>query len=180
MHFDPRTDAGPTVDAQTDPAQTLLRRFSIWEKRVEILIDFFTRIQEFQRAQSRHYLSLSDTAAKRFGGDDDFPEDGVNSISTALKEKMAALGTLYKGLGESYEETIIKGLKTSLSDIKIFKGELSSLRTTKTAEVSKRRQKFMDAVGELNVSLNRIRVPSAEDDPFVENRSIAPKLFFLT
>src|SRR5271156_4219997 len=172
-HFDPRTEAGPTVDTQTDPAQTLLRRFSIWEKRIENLIDFFTRVQDFQKVQSRHYLALCDIATKRFGGGDDFPEHGVNSISTALKDKMAALGTLYKGLGESYEDMILKDLKMSLSDIKIFKGELSSLRTTKTVEIAKRRQKFMDAVREVNVSINRIRIPSAEDDPFVENRSIS-------
>jgi len=174
MHFDPRTNAHQSVDTQEDPPETLLRRFTIWEKRIENLIDFFTKVEEFQKVQSRHCLLLSELAGKglRFGGNDDFPEDGVNTIWTGLKEGMVGLSKFYSGVGESYEDAILKDLRIKLNEIRLFNGELSRLRTTKRLEVAKREKKFMDAVRDLNVSLNRISVPSAQDDPFVENRSI--------
>ena len=62
----------------------------------------------------------------------------------------------YNGVSESDESTILKDLRIKWNEKRLFNGELSKLRTTNRLEVAKREKKFMDAVRDLDVSLNRI------------------------
>lgn len=178
MQVKERSDAAQVVNAPIDPAQALLKRFTAWEKRMDNLIEFFTQIQRFQKEHSKQYSALSDLAGQTFG-DEMLPEEGVVSIWRGLRDKTSELARFYDGLFDGYNETIIKDLKTRLSDIRTFKSEIERLRSREATKVSKRQKKFFNAVSALNVSINRIRAPSARDDPFVENRGPITLRIFL-
>ena len=178
MQVEERSDAAQVVNAPIDPAQALLKRFTAWEKRMDNLIEFFTQIQRFQKEHSKQYLALSDLAGQTFG-DEMLPEEGIVSIWRGLRDKTSELARFYDGLFDGYNETIIKDLKTRLSDIRTFKSEIERLRSREATKVSKRQKKFFNAVSALNVSINRIRAPTARDDPFVENRGPITLRIFL-
>ena len=178
MHVEERSNATQVVNAPIDPAQALLRRFTAWEKRMDNLIEFFTQIQRFQKEHSRQYSALSDLAGQTFG-DEMLPDEGIVSIWRGLRDKTYELARFYDGLFDCYNETITKDLKMRLSDIRTFKSEIERLRSREAAKVSKRQKKFLNAMSDLNISINRIRTPSARDDPFVENRGIITWRIFL-
>jgi hypothetical protein len=180
MHFKPQRDVIDVVKPPSDPAQALLKRFTSWEKRVDNLIDFFKDVQRFQKEQARQYAGLSALAAERFGDDEHFPQDGVNSIWAGLKEKTLEVSRFYDGLPESYNQLIVNDLKIKLADIRVFKNEIQRIRKREAVKVAKKHKRFLDSVNNLNSSINRIGRPAPGDDPFVENRSTSLKLPVLT
>jgi len=170
MYHKPRTDATQVVNTPVDPAQALLRRFTGWEKRIENLIAFFTHVQKFQKVHSKHYTELSDLVMHKFGEDERLSEDGIVSIWRGLKDKTTELARFYDGLHDTYGETIVNDLKMRLADIRIFKNEITRLRSKQAEYVAGKQKRFLNAVGDLNDSINRIRTPTAREDPFVQNR----------
>jgi len=166
-----RNDATQVMYAPVHPAQALLTRFTCWEKRIENLVEFFTQVQSFQKAHSRHYTALSLHAGQTYGGEERLSEDGVIRIWKGLQEKSAELATFYDGLAVSYDDTVLRELKMKLAEIRIFKGDLNRIRSKEAVKAEKRQGRFEDAVNNLTKSLNQVGNPKQRDDPLVANRS---------
>lgn len=166
-----RSDATQVMYAPIHPAQALLTRFTCWEKRIENLVEFFTQVQSFQKAHSRHYTALSLHAGQTYGEDERLREDGVIRIWKGLQEKTAELARFYDGLAVSYDDTVLRELKMKLAEIRIFKGDLNRIRSKEAVKAEKRQGRFEDAVNNLTKSLNQVGDPKQRDDPLVANRS---------
>jgi predicted RNA-binding protein len=176
MHFESRKEVVDVFNPPTDPGPALLQRFTSWENRVDNIINFFAQVQKLQKEQSRQYTRLSQLAAEKFDDDENFHEDGVIGVWRVLREKTMEVSRFYNGLPDSYNEHILKVLRTKLADIRVFKNEIQRLRKQDATKVSKKHKRFLNAVNNLNSSINRIGRPTPGNDPFVENRSI-PLLF---
>jgi hypothetical protein len=171
MNTPERSDASQVMCAPVHPAQALLTRFTCWEKRIENLVDFFTQVQTFQKAHSRHYTALSLQAAQTYGEDERLQEDGVVRIWKGLQEKTTELARFYDGLSVSYDNTIIRELRLKLAEIRTFKGDLNRIHSKEVAKAKKRQGRFEDAVNNLTKSLNPGGGSKQRDDPYVANRS---------
>jgi len=175
--FRPQKEANILVNTPTDPAQALIRRFTAWEKRIENLIEFFTQIQKFQKEHSRHYSALAEVTSQRVYEDEGFIDDprGVLGIWNILRDKTLTLARFYDGLNDSYNDTVVKDLRSQLVDIRVFRTEIQHLRTREGSKVAKKQKRFFDSVSDLKLSINRFRKPTPSDDPFIRSRS----MFFL-
>ena len=166
-----RSDATQVMYAPNHPAQALLTRFTCWEKRIENLLDFFTQMQAFQKTHSRHYTALSAQAAQTYGDDERLDEDGVVQIWKGLQQKTEVLARFYDGLSMSYEDKILRELRTKLGEIRILKGDLNRIRSKEVVKAEKKKWRFEEAVKDLTQTLNQIGSFKQRDDPYLANRS---------
>ena len=166
-----RSDTTQVMYAPNHPPQALLTRFTCWEKRIENLLDFFTQVQAFQKTNSRHYTALSAQAAQTYGDDERLDEDGVVQIWKGLQQKTEVLARFYDGLSMSYEDKILRELRTKLGEIKVLKGDLNRIRSKEVVKAEKKKWRFEEAVKDLTQSLNQIGSFKQRDDPYLANRS---------
>jgi hypothetical protein len=128
-------------------------------------------VQAFQKTHSRHYTALSAQAAQTGGDDERLHEDGVIQIWKGLQQKTEALARFYDGLSSSYEDKILRELRTKLGEIRILKGDLNRIRSKEVVKAEKKKLRFEEAVKDLTQSLNQIGSFKQRDDPYLANRS---------